>query len=720
MKILRRITAILAAAVLLMGAAGCSGSAPWDEPDTPEKPSGPVYTGDQIVLYDVNESDISYDEDTGTGYVNNIIVICVVTDASEADRQELAELAGGEIVGRNDPIGEIYVRINRTDLTEIMDICRRLEEDRRVVYAVFDNVGEFEEAPYYPDDSKYTSWEKGNNDNRNWGLIAVEAPGAWGYKDKLETVTVGIVDNGFLTTHSDLDGVITRATVSTSNEADHGTHVAGIIGAEQNNGSGVSGVAPNASILAYGAALNPNGSFVGSGIYAGLTACVTGGAKAVNFSLGSAGSLADDTRRKTDETINAEGRRASHAIGSLLAEGYDFVVVQSAGNGAANHRGVDAINNGNFCSVTRGNCDTSQASADDIMGRIIIVGNARRNGTGYMLSRSSCGGDRVDICAPGTNIFNCVTGTESRNNDGYSAEDGMYDGSQTDDADTDGRLYTYLSGTSMAAPHVTGIAALIWGADPDLTGREVKEIICSDSNSTENVADNPESPNTGGSFNLINARLCVEDALSRAGKKTGLSPYAEVVLEYEQIYGEFTVKKQTMYNGADQYYTGVFLVKLIDFDNDGSDELLIGYAEEKTEGYISWPYLDVWTMENGKAVPAFRDAVISHSDVGAHCEYTYYNGTWYLVNGYSGSGVDLDFLVLEGSEFHTEYNIECRDDDHIWRVNGTEVSDEEGSGLIQALLAECVSYRGMLLDFYDETEEGIRADLEEGKRSVGL
>lgn len=725
MRFMKKMVSILLAAAVVFQAAGCSSLFPKMDGGGQEPGNGgsgnagKAYAGTQVQLYDIGETEIRTDEEEGVCYVSNIVVICVTPEATEADRQELAKTAGGVIDGRNDPIGEIYVRVSSRDLDGLTEICRRLEQDARVVYATFDAVTDGDASPFYPNDPKYMSWTRGDRDNRNWGLIAVDAPGAWGYRDQLETVTLGVVDNGFLATHDDLENVLQRVSGSTQNEADHGTHVAGIIGAQQGNSTGISGIAPNARLRVYGGALNPNGSFVTSGLYAGLAATVQAGARAVNFSIGSSGALTRDTQVKTEETINAEGQRASHAIGALLAAGHDFVVVQSAGNGAANHLGVDAVNNGTFCAINRDNCDTSQASADDIIGRVIVVGNAMRSGNGYMMNRSSNGGARVDVSAPGTNIFSCVTGTNNRNNDGYSNADGLYDASQTDDGDTDGRFYTYLSGTSMAAPFVTGLAGLVWGANPGLTGREVKQIICSSSNSSAAVADNPDSTHTSGSTGLINAKLCVEDALSRAGKQPVAGGYADVVREYEQIYGTFEIHDATAHNANGQYYTGVFLVKLIDFDRDGSDELVVGYAEENIEFYISWPHLDVWTMENGKPVPAYRDAMVTHSDVGTHCEYTQYNGTWYLVDGYGGSGYDLDYMVLEGVEFHTEVNLYCSDDDYVWKINDREVSDDEGSGLYQAMEENAVRYHGMFSEYYGETQERLTRELEEGKRAIG-
>ena len=677
------------------------------------------YEGDQIYCYEPDESAIVYDEYDGISYVNNIVIIYLKPSATEADRNELAARIGGEIVGRIDPLGEIQVRINTSDINDIKEICSELMLDDRVDLATYDEAGTAEED-YYPSDPKYMSWAEGDRDNRNWGLIAVEAPGAWGYLSRLSPVDIGVVDNGFLVSHEDLRNSITRVSGSTANERDHGTHVAGIMGAAQDNGTGISGVAPNSYILAYGAQMDATGThFVHSAIFAGLAATVRAGAKAINFWLGSSGGLTNDSSTRSREEIDAAGREASRNIGVLLAEGHDFVVIQSAGNGASNYIGVDAVYNGIFCAVNWSNCDTQYASANDIIGRIIVVGNAMRSGNGYMMSRSSNGGDRVDICAPGTNIFSCVTGTAHPSGDGYSNADGFYDEAQLDDNDPDGAFYMYKSGTSMAAPFVTGIAGLVWGADPDLTGLEVKEILCSGANANRVVYDNPDSPYTSGTYNLINARLCVEDALSRAGKVQDYSIYADVIRQYESQYGrlEFVDPRENSYDV--EYYKGVFLVDYLDFDRDGYDELLIGYAVEQHADFgISWPYLDVWTVRNGSPELAFEGANVGHSDIGTHTEYTYYDGKLYLVTGFGGYDFDLYYMSMENGEFSTEMHLTCSGDDDIWYNNGTEIDD--GWTFYQNVEAGHTSFHGVLMDYEGETRENLRVKLDQGRSKAGL
>lgn len=193
---------------------------------------------------------------------------------------------------------------------------------------------------------------------------------------------------------------------------------------------------------------------------------------------------------RSDDDVNYNGYYASLYLHALLERGYDFVIVQSAGNGNKNDISVDAKFNGLFCSITPENCVTCDTiGVNDIMGRIVVVGAAQNDGNNrFSQSSWSNAGDRVDICAPGKNIYSTIPG-------GWSGK------------------YGYLSGTSMAAPIVTGIASLVWATNSDLSGKDVKSIICDEKNTNRIVLDNTTAEHPlGNNYNLINAKLAVEAA----------------------------------------------------------------------------------------------------------------------------------------------------------------------------------------------------------------
>ena len=275
-----------------------------------------------------------------------------------------------------------------------------------------------------------------------WWINAIGANSAWDFDnyynlDYLVPVTLGVVDAGYQENHPDLTGRLD--VISSEDSADnHGTHVSGIIAATADNNEGIAGITHNnASLLCYDAMPSNDTSMSSSAIFQGLTDTVEGGAKVVNFSLGSSGSVAPGGSKSTS-TINSEGKASSKAMGKLLGKGYDFVVVQSAGNGNSSQIGIDYTNNGVFCAINSANCFSqnngifhSAVSQNDIMDRILVVSATDRDN---QLTRFSNGGtgDLNEIAAPGDNIYSCITGSSYRN----------------------------MSGTSMAAPMVTAVCGL--------------------------------------------------------------------------------------------------------------------------------------------------------------------------------------------------------------------------------------------------------------------
>ena len=252
-------------------------------------------------------------------------------------------------------------------------------------------------------------------------------------------------------------------------------HVAGTIGAISNNGIGLIGINCKAKI--YGGSCSDAGSskLYGSKINHNLAELVQSGAKVLNGSFGSAASSS-----KTDASVLSSGTDAANRMAKLLAEGYDFIFVQSAGNS-----NCDARYNGRFCSV-EGNTPVSVdgITIQDILNRKIVVANAENAGNGtYQLRSSSGWGENVDIAAPGTSIYSATT------NSGYAL----------------------MSGTSMAAPHVTGVVSLVWSANPDLTAPEVKEIVV---NSTCDTVASVNADDPVSEYKMLNAKLAVESALA--------------------------------------------------------------------------------------------------------------------------------------------------------------------------------------------------------------
>ena len=80
-------------------------------------------------------------------------------------------------------------------------------------------------------------------------------------------------------------------------------------------------------------------------------------------------------------------------------------------------------------------------------------------------------------------------------------------------------------------------------------------------------------------------------------KEDDVTAFAEIVEQYEEKYGQLQFYPQSYVTN----YTGVFLLDLVDFDQDGTQELVIGYSVPHPQGIqnCAWPALDVWKLEDG-------------------------------------------------------------------------------------------------------------------------
>ena len=505
---------------------GVSGETP-DNPPTQDKLYEELIKDVDIdEIYEYDESDISIDETTGIGYINNIITIMFEEECSDSDKAKIINSINGKIIGGNKTYNELYIKIEKSTCEELDIICDKLNENDNI-YAyyseVFENISnavpndpyasqsEIEES----DDEPCVKWD-GKYAPRNWGLIAINAPDSWNYNNYFSNIKIGVIDDGFNVNHIDLD-IKTISKKNSKNE--HGTHVAGIIGATANNTKGITGIVWNKTLYGYDAEQYNKKSgrdiYTDDEIYNGLEKLVKKGCKVINCSFGLSQNLLDSNCNFDKKTINKRGKTASKKMATLLKKRYDFIVVQAAGNGATNPKyvgqgsvgyndaklGVDAINNGYFASITKDNCYSRKISAEEIMSRIIIVTSAESNindRSKYNIAISANGGSQVDISAPGENIYSTVLSNE----------------------------YSFLSGTSMAAPMVAGVASLVWSINSDFTGAQVKDIVCKNVDYNTMVYDNLQSPNATGNFRMVNAKFAVEEAMRRTYGEESVTNFA--------------------------------------------------------------------------------------------------------------------------------------------------------------------------------------------------
>jgi serine protease len=266
---------------------------------------------------------------------------------------------------------------------------------------------------------------------QQWSFNKVPYVNAWNTDNSRGSgVTVADIDTGVMANHPDLSGQVLdghfflhdnggsnsfEGDGGTTDPSGHGTHVSGTIAALSNNGTGVSGAAPDAKILPV-QVLCGDGTGFSSDVASGITWAVDHGAKVVNLSLGGS---AD----------------ASELSAVQYADQNNVVVVAAGGNDGQN-----------------GNPPSYPAAYSPSQGNVIAVA-ATTNANGHPAYGTI--GNYLDISAPG--------GAAPSNNDSSIAVLSTWN---------DGGYHS-ISGTSMATPHVSAAAALLIAA-ANCTDSQVK------------------------------------------------------------------------------------------------------------------------------------------------------------------------------------------------------------------------------------------------------
>jgi subtilisin family serine protease len=322
-----------------------------------------------------------------------------------------------------------------------MDVATALAAYRALPGVVYAEPNYELHAQETPNDPQFTSQWGLNNVGQTGGTpdADIDAPEAWDYTTGNSATVVAVIDTGVDYTHPDLQANIwTNPGEIPGNGIDddgngfvddvhgydfanhdgnpmddnnHGTHVAGIIGAVGNNGVGVTGINWNVKIMAV-KFLDANGSGTTSDAILALNYAVANGAVISNNSYG--------------------GDPFNQSL---------FDAIQNARN--AGHIYVAAAGNGNFLGIGQDNDSTPFYPANYNLDNVVSV--AATDSNDNLASFSNYGRTTVDLAAPGVSIL-----STTRNN-----------------------TYMSLSGTSMATPHVTGVLALVRGEHPDWSYSQV-------------------------------------------------------------------------------------------------------------------------------------------------------------------------------------------------------------------------------------------------------
>ncbi len=363
------------------------------------------------------------------------------------------------------PVSGVEVVDLPRDLS-VAEAVERYESSPDIEYAEPDYEVEPSQSIPMPKDPEYSKLHGLNNTGQYSGTVGadISAPEAWSITTGNVNTVVAVIDTGVDINHMDLknniwvnedeipgngtdddnNGYVDDVngwdfrnednTVFDADENPHGTHVAGTIAAEGDNGIGVTGVSWRTKVMSL-KFIGPESGYTSDAVEA-LNYAVKEGVKISNNSWGGGG----------------YSRTLEDALDKADAAGHLFVA--AAGNEAAD---TDA---------------TPHYPSSYDSPNVISVANTDNND--LLKDTSNFGATSVDLAAPGKWIYSTLP-----NN-----------------------TYGYKSGTSMATPHVSGVAALVKSQNPELSDEQIKAQLL---NSVDKKASLDGRVLTGGRLNAARA-----------------------------------------------------------------------------------------------------------------------------------------------------------------------------------------------------------------------
>lgn len=537
---------------------------------------------DGDMVYSPQEENLQWDENEKVTYYDNLVDVYLMEELSEREEDEIAKQIDGKIVTRiHGAILFLQIKVEPKDYKQISAYADELRKNDKVMDALYDAPGfaqpdAIDENPWSADGTVIADKNSTPPSGNDWWAEAVGAYEVWNYiddhKDELSDVTVGIIDNGFDVDHEDLrnaegsDKIAPLKGYETNSEEDHGTHVMGLIGAN-NNTVGIRGIADLANIRYVDWLLTSNTddeeeSLLNNGQYIWIISNMMEKNYVINNSWGWSNFWVDKKQYDKSEydnmsyedyckTFENESAYDTRMCLNMLLNAHirkiadKYLIIKSAGNGDSKNKALDVTLNGNFASITKDVFDsviekyfsnnvkeylkTNGITYEKLKEHILIVG-AVENMAGdgkYNLATYSNYGDNVDICAPGggtekgTQIFSTVL-----------SENGAYDEE---------------AGTSMATAIVSGSAAVLWQIAPDLTAAEVKKMLIENAGTASPTA----SKDKRKSYPMLNTIAAVKKVV--AEKKGATHVKCETFSEETKLNGKKTDGEYVVATGYDAF-----------------------------------------------------------------------------------------------------------------------------------------------------------------------
>lgn len=270
-----------------------------------------------------------------------------------------------------------------------------------------------------------------------WPLQKLEVERAWSISQG-EGSLIAVIDTGVDYLHPELEGQIIKGRDFSNDDDDpmddngHGTHVAGTIVSLLNNGLGIAGVAPQAKVLAV-KALDTEGSGSLFDVSEAIRYAVDSGAHVINLSLGA----------------YAPNHPTYFASAMNYAQEKNVVVVTGSGNDASDVRFFIPANDPVAIAVGATDFQDERASFSNYGERLALTAPGGGDSEPY------------SIAAPFFSILSLKS---------HLIESGL-------ERFIVGDHYLRLGGTSMAAPHVAGVAALLRSRFPQATSLQIRQML---------------------------------------------------------------------------------------------------------------------------------------------------------------------------------------------------------------------------------------------------
>jgi len=399
-----------------------------------------------------------------------------------------------------------------------------------------------------------------------WYLEKIKAPQTWDFAREAPKVVVAVLDSGIDIDHPDLrDNIWINPKEIPNNGLDddhnnyiddwqgwdfvqstndprpkfsadatesgvsHGTVIAGVIAASGNNAAGISGVVWRTQIMPL-MMLDDKGEGDTLKVVQAIEYAVEIGADIINLSFVGPG---------YSQLINGAIQKA-HQAGVLI--------IAAAGNEDKNGQGYDLDETPLY-----------PVCHDGPPGENWVIGVAASDGIDQKASFSGSGYRCVDITAPGVSIFSTVPYFPQKSVGGKYFQK-YYDG--------------YFSGTSIAAPIISGVAALVKAANPGLSKAEATRMILDNADNINRLNPNYRDKLGHGRVNMLRAVSAARDELAAWQTILLFAPMSARPPELSQSNG-FEIKPEKIF-AYDKNFRGGVNVAAGDVDGDGRDEIVVG------------------------------------------------------------------------------------------------------------------------------------------------